>query len=168
MRKPLIRWLPFIVCLTLIVFFSSQDASKQDLSGPVSRRPALVRAVRSLPHVSFRYSKETYDNRKNPVQFIIFCLRKGAHAVIYAALGLSFGYAIQPWGLTPWRRWLLSTLVVVCTGALDELNQTTVPGRTGLPLDVMIDLCGFAAASVIQVAFAGYLGTRRERHPAKG
>jgi len=161
-RGSTIRWLPFVLCVALIALFSSQDAPKQDISGMISARPALVKAVRALPHVSIRYSERTYDNRKDPVQFIVLFLRKGAHAAIYAGLGLSFNYAVGLWGLTPARRWIVSAMVVACTGALDELHQTTVPGRSGLPLDVAIDLGGFAAASAIKAWIEEYLKARKD------
>ena len=163
------RWLPVIVCLALIAFFSSQDAFSQDLRRPIGKCRVLVKGVQALPRVSLRYSRRVIDNKKDPVQFIHFFVRKGAHAIIYAALGLSFSYAVEPSIPGAGRRWLASAAFVTLVGGLDELNQTLVPGRSGLALDVCIDLAGFVAASLLlAVLRATRSGSHGQGPGAKG
>ncbi len=92
------------------------------------------------------------DNRRAPADFIQFWLRKGAHVVIYGALGLSLAAALERVGK---RRWFLAGMILVLVAALDEWHQTFVPGRTGRAVDVLVDLAGF-----VVLAFLSRLAVR--------
>jgi hypothetical protein len=61
---------------------SSQPFAEQDLRPEIGRHTCLVEKVRELPPVSFSYSGQLVDNRRAPVDFIQFWLRKGTHVVI--------------------------------------------------------------------------------------
>ena len=63
-------------------------------------------------------------------------LRKLAHAVEYALLGLLLARAAG--------RPAVALALGVGYAALDELHQTLVPGRVGSPVDVAIDAAGVA------------------------
>ncbi|AEG15622.1 hypothetical protein Desku_2068 [Desulfofundulus kuznetsovii DSM 6115] len=89
------RWLLVGACLLAITYFSSQPFAEQDLRPEIGRHAGLVERVRELPPVSFSYSGQLVDNRRAPVDFIQFWLRKGTHVVIYEALGLSLAAALE-------------------------------------------------------------------------
>ncbi|MBE3585041.1 VanZ family protein [Desulfofundulus thermocisternus] len=72
--------------------------------------------VRELPLVSFSCSGQLVDSRLAPADFIQFWLRKGAHVVIYGALGLSLAAALQ--GLNR-KRWFWAGVILVLVAALD-------------------------------------------------
>ncbi|WP_152946161.1 VanZ family protein [Desulfofundulus thermobenzoicus] len=137
------RWLLVGVCLLAIAYFSGQSFAEQDLRPEIRRHPRMVEKVRELPPVSFSYSGQPVDNRRAPADFIQFWLRKGAHVVIYGALGLSLAAALDGAGSGGRRRWMLAGVIVILVGALDEWHQTFVPGRTGRAVDVLVDLAGF-------------------------
>ena len=44
---------------------------------------------------------------------------------------------------------LLSLLLVLAVASLDELHQSTIPSRTGTPVDVLIDLTGGTLAQLV-------------------
>jgi len=78
---------------------------------------------------------------------------KVAHMAIFAVLAV-----LAAWGLRrafpqwPFARVLLLALLVSVTyGALDEIHQRTVPGRTPDPFDIAADGLG-AGAAVAAVA----------------
>jgi VanZ family protein len=83
---------------------------------------------------------------------------KLAHAGVFALLAL-----LAAWGLARsfpgWERvrvLLLSLLLAVVYGGLDELHQRFVPGRTPDPLDLAAD----AAGALLVITVLGWLGRR--------
>ncbi|WP_072871673.1 hypothetical protein [Desulfofundulus thermosubterraneus] len=63
--------------------------------------------VRELPLVSFSYGGQPVDNRLAPADFIQFWLRKGAHVLLYGALGMAMAAALGGTGSGGRRRWML-------------------------------------------------------------
>lgn len=83
-------------------------------------------------------------------------LRKGAHLVEYAALGLLTCRAVWLTFEATWQRTLLLPLgLVLAVAAVDEAHQALTLTRTGSPWDVALDLVGGA------VGLAVILGLRR-------
>ncbi|WP_165613302.1 VanZ family protein [Desulfofundulus thermosubterraneus] len=148
-RKRWWRWLLVGACLLVIAYFSSQPFAEQDLRPEIRPYAGLVERVRELPPVSFSYSGQPVDSRRAPADFIQFWLRKGAHVVIYGALGLSLAAALGGTGSGGRRHWMLAGVIVVLVAALDEWHQTFVPGRTGRALDVLVDLAGFVVLAFL-------------------
>jgi VanZ family protein len=72
-------------------------------------------------------------------------LRKCAHMAVYALLATACVRGLAYHGLPP-RRQLAGAAVLAALYAIsDEFHQTFVPGRSGAPRDVAIDLIGIAA-----------------------
>ncbi len=71
-------------------------------------------------------------------------LRKLAHAAEYALLFLLWVFALRG---APYRR-RLAAAIAVLYAVSDELHQTTVDGRVGSPVDVLIDATGVALAAL--------------------
>lgn len=91
-------------------------------------------------------------------------VRKGAHMAEYAILsGLIYatlsvwqwnkGYPVK--GLTAWG----AASVYAVT---DELHQRFVPGRSGVPIDVLIDSIGAFIGIVLAMGIACWLASRRQ------
>jgi VanZ family protein len=78
-------------------------------------------------------------------------LRKTGHFLGYGTVALTF---LRAWLFTLGRHaqftlfsWRMrsTVLAIVCTAAVascDEFHQTFLPGRTGTPVDVLLDTCG--------------------------
>ena len=81
-------------------------------------------------------------------------LRKLAHMAEFGLLWLLWHRALD------WRAPLLAAAISVGYAATDELHQTTVEGRVGSPVDVLIDAAGVALAWVA-------LGLARRRQAAR-
>ncbi len=71
-------------------------------------------------------------------------LRKLAHAAEYGLLFLLWVFALRG---RPRRR-TLAAAIAVLYAVTDELHQTTVEGRHGTPVDVLIDATGVALAAL--------------------
>ena len=78
-----------------------------------------------------------------------FAIRKCAHFSEYAILaGLGLRMA-QAWCATSRGTWLVAGAIWVVVPVLDELLQTVVPGRSGNPRDVLIDMAGGAFGMLV-------------------
>lgn len=157
-RRSLFLWLPVIFWLAAIAHFSNQPFSRQDLAPLLQRYPRVVQAAAVLPEVQFRYAGTVFNNRRDPVRFLQFCLRKAAHLFLYGMYGLSLVRALAGSGLVGARGFGLAALLVVLVAALDEHNQARIAGRSGRPEDVALDFAGFLIAS----GLVGCLGRCRE------
>ncbi len=67
--------------------------------------------------------------------------RKTAHLVAFGALAVAFGYALRRQGGAAIQG---AFALTVAYAAIDELHQSTVAGRNGTPVDVVIDAVGAA------------------------
>ncbi len=130
-------------CLLAIAYFSGQPFAEQDLRPEIRQHTGVVEKVRELPPVRFSYGGQPVDNRRAPADFVQFWLRKGAHVLLYGALGMALAGALGGTGFGGRRRWMLAGVIVVLVATLDEWRQTFVPGRTGRAVDVLVDLAGF-------------------------
>jgi len=84
-------------------------------------------------------------------------LDKVAHFILYGFLGLLSAY-----GWLRNQRWpspVLPLVFALSIGAVDELNQATVPGRASEPMDWVADICGASLA----FAWAITRSDRRQR-----
>ncbi len=81
-------------------------------------------------------------------------LRKLAHTAEFGLLWLLWHRALG------WRAPLAAAAIAVGYAITDELHQTTVPGRVGSPVDVLIDATGVALAWLA-------LGAARRRHATR-
>lgn len=151
--KPLV-FLPPVLIMGLIFFFSSQDAlDSTNLSYPVTSELVLgVDRIFSL-HLSaaqlFFYT-ELYHS----------LVRKIAHASEYFALTATL---FVPLTLYRFRRPVLfCTVFGILYAASDELHQLFVPGRSASLKDVCIDGIGVLTAAVFYV-FIRFLSGRRQR-----
>lgn len=131
------RWLrtaAFIVWLCVVWGHSlmSGDAS----SAESSRFVFLVRPLFEL----FGCYDET---------IMTFAIRKCAHFTEYAILaGLGLRMA-RAWCATSRSAWLVACAIWVAVPVLDEMIQTIVPGRSGNPRDVLIDMAGGAMGMLV-------------------
>ena len=87
------------------------------------------------------------------LDFVHFCIRKGAHLTEYGVLGILLWRAIPEPRTRPeiaiWSRAGVALLVATVYAATDEYHQSFVPSRTSSVRDVCIDTCGAALALAI-------------------
>lgn len=74
---------------------------------------------------------------KNQAYEIHNVIRKSLHVPAYAILGCFIWWAVGPRR----GRALWAVGITVLIGCLDEWLQSRTPGRTGRPMDVLLDLC---------------------------
>ena len=80
-------------------------------------------------------------------------LRKLAHMAEFGLLWLLW------WRALGYRGKALPALIAIAYAVTDELHQTTVDGRVGSPVDVLIDATGVALAILAARARSGSLAS---------
>jgi VanZ family protein len=128
--RPFRLWLPAAAWAALILLFSTSAASA-DQTGDLLRR-----FLRGLTDEQFSFAH--------------FAIRKTAHLVEYAILGL-LNYRAVRGGREGWQwRWAaFAVAVAVGVAALDEGIQSFVPSRTASAWDVLVDTIGAASAQFL-------------------
>ena len=142
--KKYLAWIPALVIMTAIFWFSAQPADvSTEMSDSVTR--ALLWTAEAVG----------LTDRLSPEQVHDLCGllatpgRKAAHITEFAVLHLTVLFALFQWEL-PWKKWLKAALAVtVAYACTDELHQLFVPGRSGQLKDVLIDGCGAVIGALI-------------------
>ena len=140
MRK-CIAFILLICCAGCILLFSMQNAEKSDItSGNVSRIIARM-ITRGFDELSAREQQRRIAEI-NPY------VRKMAHFCEFALFG---ALAVLCFFKAEHRKRPL--IIALCAGALlavcDETLQTGVPGRSGSPVDMLIDTAGVTAGTML-------------------
>jgi VanZ family protein len=120
------RWLPALVVMVLIFWFSSLPGEQVGQTA----RPALDHAPKIV----------TLEPLGKPVR--IQWLKVG-HGVGYALLGLAYLYALRPVNR---RAAALAVLLALVYAILDEIHQAFVPGRSASLMDVALDVAAAGTA----------------------
>ncbi len=92
-------------------------------------------------------------------------VRKCAHFTEYLILAVLSVLALEPRLRVPWWPAVQTCLIWVIVPVVDESIQLHVPGRGGSPVDVLIDMSGFALGLVISLTVRHI---REARGPQKG
>jgi VanZ family protein len=82
-------------------------------------------------------------------------LDKLAHFVLYGVLGWLAAAGRERAGVP--RPWIVTLLAIAC-GAIDELHQRTVPGRSAEVADAVVDALAVILAGVVVRRRARYRG----------
>ena len=125
-------WLPAALWYAVIFCFSAQTGSEStELSDPLAH--GLL---------EWRFPLLSEEGRAAMMGLLSFLVRKAAHMFIYFVLTGFLVLALRRYIRTSARCAVAAATLCAVLAALDEFHQTFVPGRSGLPRDVLIDLAG--------------------------
>lgn len=148
-RRPVLRWAVALACWVALVWGHSL------VQGPASSAESGL--VVGLLEPVFRAVGVT------DVDLMSLVVRKCAHFSEYAVLGvLVRGLLAARWRASG-RPPLPAGLAAAAVPVVDECVQLGVPGRTGQPLDVLIDLCGLLAGVLLATAASAARARLRSR-----
>ena len=133
MKKRWLWWIPAILVMGLIFWFSQMDGpDSAALSGGTVRR--LLRLLARMG---------TLKDQEQLFPVLETLVRKAAHAAEYALLGgclvLPFAFHLQKRGRALFALPLAASVVYACS---DELHQLFIAERAGRILDIGIDSGG--------------------------
>ncbi|GAB4253028.1 MAG: hypothetical protein Kow00129_13930 [Thermoleophilia bacterium] len=141
-------WGPVGLWLCVIAVLSSDLASRSTTEGGLLEVLAQVLPALAEP-VGGLLESDT----------AMTLVRKSGHLVEYGLLAFLVVRALGlTTGIGPLRAAGLAVAFSLLVASLDELNQSTLPSRTGTPLDVLVDGLGAVAGA--------WLGLRLRRGPA--
>jgi VanZ family protein len=126
-----------------------------DFTQPGATRAAAARCLCLMAAAAILFELFYPGARPAAASLIVEPWDKLAHFVVYSAL------AGLLWAATGRRMAFAVVVVAVLTGALDELHQAGVPGRTADTMDFLADTAAVTATIGLLTAWT------REREPAK-
>ena len=128
------RWLPVVVWAAFISWFSTDAFSARSTNSYID--PVLRLLFGDLAPASFRLAHSI--------------VRKSAHLIEYAILGGLTCRALTTPGARVPPAMIARTLIYCAVYAvLDEAHQTFVPSRTGSGIDVLVDIAGATAGTML-------------------
>jgi VanZ family protein len=137
--------LPVVVWAAFISWFSTDAFSARSTNSYID--PVLRLFLGDLTQAGFRFAHGI--------------IRKSAHMIEYAILGALTGRALTAPGARVPRAMIARTLASCAAYALlDEAHQSLVPSRTGSGIDVLIDVTGATAGTLL---FTWWRATRTAR-----
>ena len=144
-KSKLIAWLPTLMWLVAIAFFST-DTFSAEHTGSILEK--IINAI---------YGQISPDH----FRVIHVIVRKGAHFTVYGLLSL---FAYYSWRMTLPRRarwtftWsVLALLLTLLAASSDEIHQMFVPSRGPSSNDVLLDMMG---AMFVQILLASFTRLR--------
>ena len=143
-KSKLIAWIPTLLWLGMIAFFSTDTFSAAHTGSILWR---ILHAIDA-------------NITSRQFEIIHHFVRKAAHFSVYGLLSV---FAYYSWRVTLPRRsrWTftwsgLALLVTLLAGSLDEIHQIFVPSRGPSPYDVMLDVSGALFVQVLIASFTRF------------
>lgn len=152
--KKYLAWLPAILMMAAIFWFSAQPADvSTEMSDGVTRLLLMMAEAVGLMELSPEKIYGLCVLLSTPV-------RKCAHITEYALLYLTVLFGLKHWQVQGNRRLGRALMITVLYACTDEFHQLFVPGRAGMVTDVIIDSIG-------AVLLAAVLWKRRDGAPKR-
>lgn len=138
------------------IFLQGLDISVSNLIYRlIDRLPAQLAPAQTLTQDFLNYA------RANPV-ILEFILRKLAHVVLFFFITLALYFLIRKYFRSPWVATAVTFVAGTVVAVLDEYHQSMVPGRAGTVVDVVIDMVGVSAATLL-IVFALLIARHYQR-----
>lgn len=145
-----------LLALYLVIFgFSAQNGEQ---SGSVSMQLS-EKCVEILNTISGKHWENTAMFFEHP-------LRKLAHFSEYACMGILIFSIVYQWVMGK-KKYLIATLWVFLSAAVDEWHQSFVPGRYASIKDVLLDTCGGICGIVLLTLIIKGRKKSRENQPRR-
>lgn len=133
---------PLLAWVGLIHFSSSQSYDDQNVQ-PLLKDINLDWVHSLFSWVSFQYGDSVVSlQTRSPEGFVEFFLRKGAHLLVYAVLGILAYRLIRQFLARRLYSGFIAWLFVVVYAGVDEFRQMLHPNRSGMIEDVILDSVG--------------------------
>ncbi len=154
MKIKYLSWLPAVIMMGIIFYFSSKPAAVSGESSlAISQR--IVKIYEEATDTQIEEAK-----RADALDQVDHIVRKTAHFVEYAVLAAAVALHFTLWKEGKGWRLGVPILITALYAATDELHQVFVPGRSGQLSDVILDSCGAVAGVLFFALFLSIVGRR--------
>ena len=143
-RKDLFQclYLAFMLLIMAIIFaFSHQQG---EISLKMSEKVAVSLQVEEPEN----YEGVSKNVSTQPL-FAGLSIRKYAHVILYAILGISTFLVMKDCKQLWWQRLMFAILICLVYSCTDEWHQTFIPGREAKVKDLLIDAVGYTSSIAI-------------------
>ena len=133
MHRKIIKIFIVLLCMIIIFSFSSDDDKASD-----KKSDGVIISVAKL-------IKRNNLSKKEKIKYInkyVVFVRKGAHFIIYFALGLSLISLIREYRILDLKAILIALLIAILYACSDEFHQLFISGRSGQISDIFLDSFG--------------------------
>jgi VanZ family protein len=150
-KKQILYLILVILWFGLIISFSSQVAEDSaKLSGGITETVITVlKTVKLLPEG---------EVEEVTLELVHKMIRKAAHFFMYAVLAMFISLFLIYSNVNANKIIILALVISACLACVDELYQTTIPGRAGQISDVLLDSLGALSGSTILIIARKHLG----------
>ncbi|MBH1940303.1 VanZ family protein [Mobilitalea sibirica] len=158
MKSGLITWLPAIILMGIIFYFSSKPAqvSSEDSMNIANSILNVYETIVEKPLEG--------DIRLEKLGTIEHFIRKGAHFTEYMLLAITIAFPLWKRKNRGYRLILFTIFFTAMYAASDEIHQLFVPGRSGEISDVIIDTAGATVgACLYYIVTLCYIHRKRRR-----
>ena len=157
MKLKYISWLPAVIIMAIIFYFSSKPAT---ISGESSLTisQTLLKAYENITDLSYEE-----PIRQQALLDLDHIVRKTAHFIEYAILAAAwvFHFMLRRKGYRIGV--VLSILITSLYAASDEFHQIFVVGRSGQISDVLLDSCGAVTGALLFLSLIIMLRKQRNK-----
>lgn len=145
-KKLVVALISGILLILLYIAIFSFSGQNGDTSGSLSMRVTRlgIDIWEGLTGEEFSQSV-----REELASFFEHPLRKAAHFMEYAVMGILIYSLLYYYVKSNLRRYIYSVLWVFLSATLDEIHQYFVPGRWASAADVLLDTCGGATGALL-------------------
>ena len=133
MHRKIIKIFIVLLCMIIIFSFSSDNDKASD-----KKSDGVIISVAKL-------IKRNNLSKKEKIKYInkyVVFVRKGAHFIIYFALGLSLISLIREYMILDLKAILIALLIAILYACSDEFHQLFISGRSGQISDIFLDSFG--------------------------
>ena len=145
MHRKIIKIFIVLLCMIIIFSFSSDDDKASD-----KKSDGVIISVAKL-------IKRNNLSKKEKIKYInkyVVFVRKGAHFIIYFALGLSLISLIREYRILDLKAILIALLIAILYACSDEFHQLFISGRSGQISDIFLDSFGsFVGISIYYLIY---------------
>ncbi len=158
MKLKYISWLPAVIIMAIIFYFSSKPAVTSSESSLMISQ-TLLNTYESITDLSYEELA-----RQQVLLELDHIVRKTAHFIEYAILAAAWVFHFVIRG-REYRNCIgLSILITSFYAATDEFHQTFVAGRSGQISDVLLDSCGAVVGAILFLALIIIIKKLRNKH----
>lgn len=143
MKLKYISWIPAVIIMVAIFWFSSKPADNSNESSLIITSQ-LINIYEDVANVQLQL-----DERSEIISTLNHIVRKSAHFCEYAILAFAFAFHLAVLKLVGKRLILIPVVLSSIYAMMDEFHQTFIPGRAGMLKDVLLDTAGAATGSLV-------------------